>query len=164
MKKKIGIGLLAVLVIIQFIRPTRNSGEVYGANHISKTVAVPDDVKGILEKACNDCHSNNTDYPWYTNIQPVGWWLNHHVEEGVHELNFSEFGTYKLRRKVHKLEEMAEQVKEGEMPMDSYTWMHSSAKLTDAEKQLLVEWANKTRTLLDTVPHEEGPQGPSREH
>lgn len=151
MKKKIFIGLAILLLVIQFIRPEKNSGEMYGANDITHSVDVPAEVKGILEKACNDCHSNKTNYPWYTNIQPFGWWIAHHVDEGVHEINFSEFNTYKLRRKLHKLEELAEQVKEGEMPMDSYTWMHSEAKLTDAEKQTLITWALNSKALLDTV-------------
>jgi hypothetical protein len=78
--------------------------------------------------------------------------MAHHVDEGVHELNFSQFNTYKLRRKLHKLEEIAEQVKEGEMPMNSYTWTHSDAKLTDAEKEILVNWALVSKASLDTVP------------
>ncbi|MGZ3862771.1 MAG: heme-binding domain-containing protein [Bacteroidia bacterium] len=151
MKKKIFIAIAVILVIIQFIRPEKNAGEVYGENDIAHTLDVPADVTGILEKACNDCHSNKTNYPWYTNIQPFGWWINHHVEEGNHEINFSEFNTYKLKRKLHKLEEIAEQVKEGEMPMNSYTWMHSEAKLTDAEKQTLITWALNSKALLDTV-------------
>jgi hypothetical protein len=150
-KKKIVGVFISLLIVIQFIRPARNTGEVYSANDISHSVDVPADVKNILEKACNDCHSNNTNYPWYTNIQPVGWWLNHHVEEGNGELNFSEFNTYKLRRKLHKLEEIAEQVKEGEMPMDSYTWTHGEAKLTTAEQQTLISWALNSKAMLDTV-------------
>lgn len=150
-KKKIGFILLALLVVIQFIRPEKNSGEAYGANDITKAVNVPADVKNILERACNDCHSNHTDYPWYTNIQPLGWWINHHVEEGVHHLNFSEFNTYKIRRKLHKLEEVAEQVKEGEMPMSSYTLIHSNAKLSQQEQDLLIKWAVEAKASIDTV-------------
>src|ERR1700758_1613083 len=100
-KRKILWIFITLLIIIQFIRPSKNTGEVYTANDISHSVNVPADVKNILEKACNDCHSNNTVYPWYTNVQPFGWWINHHVNEGIHELNFSEFNTYKLRRKLH---------------------------------------------------------------
>lgn len=151
MKKKILWGVLIALVVIQFIRPSRNSGETYGPNDITKTVEVPGEVKSILDKACNNCHSDHTNYPWYTNIQPVGWWMAHHVDEGVHELNFSQFNTYKLRRKLRKLEEIAEQVKEGEMPMDSYTWTHSEAKLSDQEKEVLINWALKAKASIDTV-------------
>jgi hypothetical protein len=150
-KKKALYIVIGLFGIIQFIRPSKNTGEVYTNNDISHSVDVPANVKNILEKSCNDCHSNNTIYPWYTNIQPLGWWLNHHVNEGVEELNFSEFNTYKLRRKLHKLEEIAEQVKEGEMPLGTYTWIHSEAKLTVAEQQILIDWALNSKALLDTV-------------
>lgn len=142
---------VALLVIIQFIRPARNTGEVYTSSDISHSVDVPKDVKNILEKSCNDCHSNNTVYPWYTNIQPVGLWLNNHVKDGKKELNFSEFDSYKLRRKLHKLEEIAEQIKEGEMPPGPYTFIHGNAKLSVAEEQVLVDWALNSKALLDTV-------------
>jgi hypothetical protein len=150
-KKKILLIIIGLFLIIQFIRPDKNRGEVYSANDISHSVDVPTGVKNILEKACNDCHSDNTNYPWYTNIQPIGWWMNHHVEEGKGELNFSQFNTYKLRRKLHKLEEIAEQVKEGEMPLNSYVIIHKEAALTVDEKQKLIQWANNARSLLDTV-------------
>lgn len=151
MKKKIGWGLIVVLIVIQFIRSDRNSGEAYGPAHIGSTVDVPDQVKEILDRACNDCHSNNTDYPWYAHVQPVAWWLAGHVEEGKEELNFSEFGTYKLKRKLHKLEEIAEQVKEGEMPLKSYTWLHRKARLTEDERQLLISWALSAKASIDSV-------------
>ena len=150
-KNKVLYIIIGLFGIMQFIRPTKSIGEVYTNNDISHSVDVPANVKNILEKSCNDCHSNKTNYPWYTNIQPVGWWLNHHVNEGVGELNFSEFNTYKLRRKLHKLEEIAEQVKEGEMPLGSYTWMHSEAKLTAVEQQILIDWALNSKASLDTV-------------
>ncbi len=157
-KKKFGLALLALILIIQFFRPDRNAGEVYGPNDISKAIGMPADVKIILEKACNDCHSNNTVYPWYTNIQPLGWWLNHHVNEGKQELNFSEFNTYKTRRKLRKLEDIADEVKEEEMPLSSYTIMHGNAKLTDKEKQTLINWALNSKAMLDTVKIAEQPE------
>lgn len=151
MKKKILWGVVILMVVIQFFRPGRNEGEAYGANDITKVVSTPAEVKSILEKACNDCHSDHTDYPWYTNIQPVGWWMANHVNDGKRHLNFSQFNTYKLTRKIHKLEETAEQVKEGEMPMSSYTWMYAAAKLSDAEKETLINWALNAKAALDTV-------------
>ena len=151
MKKKIGLVLLAILVIIQFIRPTRNESTTPSPNDISGHFAVPADVQAILKRSCNDCHSNNTVYPWYTNVQPIGWWLQNHVNEGKRELNFSEFSTYTPKRQSHKMEEVAEQVKKGEMPLDSYLWVHTEAKLSDADKQLLVQWAEKVKTDIGYV-------------
>ena len=142
MIRKILIGLLIVLVIIQFIHPTKNQSESISANDITKSFGVPDDVQGILKKACNDCHSNNTVYPWYSKIQPVDWWLNDHVVDGKRHLNFSEFITYPAKKQRKKLEEVIETVKEGEMPLNSYTWIHKEAILTDAEKLTLSNWAD----------------------
>jgi hypothetical protein len=148
MLKKIGWVLLLVLVAIQFVRPQRNIAATVSANDISTSYSVPDDVQLILKKACNDCHSNNTEYPWYANIQPLVWWLQHHVDEGKDELNFSEFAAYKPKRKAHKLEEVTELVENGAMPLDSYTWMHHEAKLTDAERHALVVWSKALRSKI----------------
>ena len=112
------------------------------------------EVANTLKIACYDCHSSNTNYPWYTAIQPVGWWLNHHVDEGKEELNFSEYESYSLKRKLRKLKEIKEQIQENEMPMSSYTIMHSSAKLSPEQKELLVKWTEETaKYLTDTISH-----------
>jgi hypothetical protein len=148
MLKKIFLLLLLALIIIQFIHPKKNKAAGTQANYMGNVYAVPDDVKTILAKACNDCHTNNTSYPWYTNIQPVDWWMNNHVNEGKKELNFDEYTNRNLRFQYHKMEEIAEMVKEGEMPLDSYTWMHKEAILTEAEKNKLISWADAIRDSL----------------
>lgn len=117
-------------------------------NHISKLYPYPDSVKTILAKACNDCHTNNTRYPWYNNIQPVAWWLNNHVKDGKRHFNIDEFASYRIARQYKKLEECIEQVKEGEMPLSSYTLIHKDAILTDAEKQTLFSWCNAVRDSI----------------
>ena len=141
MKKKILWGLLIVLVIIQFIRPEKNKSATISANDLSTQFDMPANVQGILKKACNDCHSNNTVYPWYSNIQPVGWWLQKHVNDGKKELNFSEFGNYTAKRQRKKWEEIAEEVREKEMPLKSYTYTHSGARLSAGDREMLVSWA-----------------------
>lgn len=139
--KNIGLGLLVVLVIIQFFRPARNeSNEI--AFDISTKYPVPDTVKAILKASCNDCHSNHTEYPWYANVQPVAWWLTHHVNEGKAELNFNTFAKYRIGRQYFKLDKIAKEVNEGEMPLPSYTLIHRYAKLDDGQRKLLADWAN----------------------
>lgn len=139
--KKIGWGILAILVIIQFIRPSKNvSEQLITDNDISKTYAMTDEVHQILIKKCYDCHSNSTVYPWYNNIQPVGWWLAAHVDEGKEELNFSEFKTYPEKKATHKMEELSEAVNEGWMPLDSYLWIHGDAKISEADKTAINAW------------------------
>lgn len=151
--KRVGIVLLVVLVLIQFYRPQKNSHAepAYFAKDISSIYPVPAPVQQILQTSCYDCHSNNTHYPWYSEVQPVASWLADHVEEGKRELNFSEFAGYKLGRQYHKLEEVIEQVKEGEMPLNSYTWVHKNAILTAAQKQTLTDWAQSIRTQMEST-------------
>jgi hypothetical protein len=150
MLKKILLLLVIALVVIQFFHPAKNKAEGEQPNNISKITAVPDNVKNILDRACMDCHSNNTRYPWYNNIQPLAWWLSHHISEGKDEINFDEFTTYNLRRQYHKLDEVIKQVKEGEMPIESYTWTHKDASLTEAEKTSLIQWAEGIRNDMKT--------------
>lgn len=139
--KKVFIILIVSLVIIQFIRPAKNTGDTAGAQSMNTLHPIPDSVNKILDKACYDCHSNSTRYPWYFNIQPVAWWMNDHIKDGKDELNFSEFGKRKTENQVKKLKKVAKEVEEGEMPLDSYTWIHKEAILTDAEKKIVIDWA-----------------------
>jgi len=148
MKRRILIITIGFLIIIQLIRPERNISPAASPNDISTKYVVPANVKQVLDRACDDCHSNNTNYPWYSNIQPVGWWLQHHVNEGKRELNFNEFAGYPLKKQDHKLEELIKTVKEGEMPLTSYTWIHDNAKLSEQDKQLLLSWAQEIRKKI----------------
>jgi hypothetical protein len=154
--KKIAIALGAILVVLQFIRPTKNEGEAYTINDITHTVStpIPDDVKKILETSCFDCHSNHTNYPWYTNIQPIGLWMQSHVDDGKKHLNFSEYNTYKLKRKKHKLEEIGEEIKGHDMPLFSYTLIHTNAKMNEEQIATVSNWANaefETINLSDSL-------------
>ena len=142
MKKKILVIMTIIIVGIQFIRPEKNKSDDISANDISRHYAMPSDVDAILQRSCNDCHSNNTSYPWYTNIQPVGWWTQWHVNDGKSHLNFSEFVTYAPKRQHHKLEETLEMVRGGEMPLNSYLWIHGNAKLNPADTTVLIAWAD----------------------
>lgn len=135
------LGLLAALIIIQFIHPKKNKAEGSQPNYIGNNFSVPADVKTILEKACNDCHSNNSNYPWYANLQPVHWWMEKHIKDGKKHLNYDEYTSRPLRYQYHKMEETIEMIKEGEMPLNSYTWTHKDAKLSEEEKTKLISWA-----------------------
>lgn len=141
MVKKLLIGFVILLLVIQAFRPTLNTGKASGPNDITKAVAVPADVRTILEKSCYDCHSNHTTYPWYDRIAPVSWWVANHIKEGKHELNFTEFATYSPKKQGKKLEEIRETVESGEMPLKSYLVTHGDARLTEVQKKTLVAWA-----------------------
>ena len=140
--------LLLAFIVIQFFRPTKNKAEGMGNNDISKLYPVPEDVQTILKTSCYDCHSNNTRYPWYNNIQPVAWWLNNHIEDGKKDLNFSEFAGYRIRRQYKKLEEINDLVKKDEMPLDSYLWIHKDAKLNEQQKLTLANWVQSVRDTI----------------
>ena len=146
--KLIGIVLLVVLILIQLIHPTKNIAAIPAEHHIGKLYAVPANVEQILVKACYDCHSNNTKYPWYNNIQPVAWWLNDHIKDGKQHLNFDEFTTYPIAKQYKKLEECMNEVKEGGMPLESYTLIHKNAILTEAEKKTFFNWCNTVRNSI----------------
>ena len=141
MKKKILIALAGILVVIQFFRPDTSAPSVDPAQDIRRTLNPPADVLATLESACYDCHSYETRYPWYNHLAPVSWWLANHVREGREHLNFSTFAALPAEDRAHALEEIAETVEKGEMPLGSYTWTHADARLSDAQKAALVAWA-----------------------
>lgn len=149
--KTIGLLLLIALIAIQFFHPKKNIHEGDQPNSIAKKFPVSADVKIILDKACMDCHSNNTRYPWYNNIQPVAWWLNNHVIDGKKELNFDEYINRRPRFQYRRMEQTIDLVKKGEMPLDSYTWTHKDAILSEEEKTKLFDWA---QSVMDTLKSE----------
>ena len=164
MLKKILLILLLIFIVIQFIRPQKNIHTGSQPSAISTIYTVPANVDSILVKACKDCHSNNTRYPWYNKIQPVTWYLNNHVIDGKEELNFDEFATYKISRQYHKLEEIKEQIEKSEMPLSSYTLIHRDAILSDAEKHMLINWSEGLRKQMeakypkDSLVRKRGPE------
>ncbi len=150
MLKKIGLGILIVIVLLQFIPTKKNQTSIVSSNSIEQKYNTPENVQAILKKACFDCHSNHTEYPWYSQIQPLGWWIADHVDEGKEELNFSEFKLMPQKAQLNKLLETVEMIEENEMPLESYTWIHSNAKLTAEEKELVIEWAKKSQDEILT--------------
>jgi len=140
--------LVIVFVAIQFVRPARNkSGQVLPTD-FTKVYTVPNNVQSILQNACYDCHTNNTNYPWYSNVQPIAWMLARHIKNGKDKINFSEFGSNSTRKQISKLKEIANQIKDDEMPLFSYKMMHSKANLSKEEKNLIMDWMNKTADSL----------------
>jgi len=142
------IVLVSIFAILQFIRPDRSAGTVGGPEAIAATFPVPADVDRVLAKACNDCHSNATRYPWYSEIQPVGWWIQDHIDDARSHLNLDEFGSLNLARQYHKLQEIESEVRDEMMPLDSYLPMHPDARLSTDERRLLTTWALSLRDSM----------------
>ena len=146
--KIILICLAVVLVLIQFVRIDRSNPPVVPENSIDAVVNVPADVQQIFGRSCNDCHSNKTVYPWYTQVAPVSWWLKNHIDDGRRELNLNEFATYPAKKQDRKLEEVCDQVKSGEMPLPSYLIVHSEAALSEQDKQVICDWTAAARAAI----------------
>lgn len=144
--KKLGLLLLVVFVVAQFFGPEKNEGNITSIDAFYADTNPPEKVKTILKTACNDCHSDYTRYPWYSNITPVNYWMAEHVANGKRHFNISKWNDYDDKRKDHKLEELIEMVEEKEMPLPSYTWTHDDAKLTQEQIDALISWATATRT------------------
>ena len=132
--------LIILLVLIQLYRPSKNESEIESKTNIFVSEMVPQKVQDILKTSCFDCHSNNTVYPWYNNFAPVSWWIDDHINEGKKELNFDAWGSYSLKRRNHKLEEIKELLLKGEMPLESYLWIHNDAKLNESQINTVVDW------------------------
>lgn len=148
--KKILRVLFVVFIAIQFIRPARNVSIQVLPTDISKLVRIPDSVQVLLNSACYDCHSNNTHYPWYVNIQPMGWLMANHIKQGKSVLNFSEFGNYSARKKLSKLTGIANSIKDNIMPLSSYKWMHKNARIGKDEKAIIIKWIDQSKDSLPT--------------
>jgi hypothetical protein len=152
MKKKLLIIIGSLFLIIQLFPISKNLSKEYSQD-ISTIEKITPDVANILKSSCYDCHSNNSIYPMYAFIQPIAWWLQHHIDEGKDELNFSEFASYSPRRRFHKLEEIKEQILENEMPLYSYTIVHTLAKLSEQQKSILINWVNSTMAKMKADYH-----------
>jgi hypothetical protein len=146
--KKIILSLLVIFITIQFIQPARNQNGQVVPTDIEKIVVVPANVSGILKSSCYDCHSNSTNYPWYSHIQPGAWLMASHIQNGKAMLNFSQFGDLSNRKQQSKLQGIINQVKDGEMPIASYTFIHRNAVLTPAQKTLIINWAASAKDSL----------------
>lgn len=141
------IGWLAVIVVavvlaIQVIPVERNVSTVPPGQSFQKTEKVPANVAAILKVSCYDCHSNNSRYPWYSELQPGAWFMAQHIKKGRDELNFDEFNNYSKRRKKAKIKSIISQIEKDEMPLKSYRMMHGNARLSADEKKELLDFFN----------------------
>jgi len=136
--------IVVVFIGIQFIPVSRNNSDKTTSADFMQFYNPPDRVSGILKVSCYNCHSNNTDYPWYANFQPVGFVIENHIKRGKDNLNLSEFGDYSGRRQYSKLTSMIDQIEGNKMPLPAYTLIHRDAKLTGEEKKDLISFLNST--------------------
>lgn len=142
--------MLVVIVGIQFIPSRTNNNRETSPSDFITVNRVPENIGNILHTSCYDCHSNSTNYPWYSRIQPIGYFLQNHIDKGKAELNFSEFGTYSERRQKSKLRSMASQIEKDEMPLKSYLIIHHEARLSLGNKRVFLDYLT---SLQDSLPY-----------
>lgn len=138
--------LLIILIVIQFVRPEKNNGGYESVMIFENETRPSSDVGLLLKENCYDCHSDQTQYPWYAEVAPISFFLNDHIKEGKKELNFSSWKGYSPKRKDHKLEELIEKLEEVEMPLKSYTLIHG--EMEDKDRNLMIQWATMARLKL----------------
>ncbi len=141
--------LLAAFVTIQFFPTERNQSDVVPKTDFFLVNNPPQKIRTILQESCYDCHSNNTEYPWYNKIQPVAWYLEDHVKQGKSELNFNIWDEFSDRRKLSKLKSIINQVKDDEMPLYSYTLIHRDAILSESDKSAIVNYMNSLKNSME---------------
>ena len=137
------------LIVIQFFPITLNESDTVPQSDFMKVNQVPATIKNRLQVSCYDCHSNNTNYPWYSKIQPAAWYLDDHIQEGKDELNFNEWATFSDRRKNSKLRSIISQIEEDKMPLDSYILIHRDAILSDEDKRMIIDYMTALKDSLE---------------
>ncbi len=139
-----GLILIAGLIVIQFFQPEKNQGSKSMETDLIAVVSIPDSLAVILRKACYDCHSNHTAYPWYNKISPLSWYIHKHVKEGKADLNLSLFGTLDKAAKIGALSDIYDVVEAGTMPLQGFLIIHKDAKLSEDEIEAICNWADQT--------------------
>jgi len=153
--KKILIILIVIFVIAQFFRPEKNVGDMASIDYFYSETNPPAEVKRILEVSCIDCHSDVTKYPWYNAITPVNYWLAGHINDGKKHFNMSKWLGNSTKRKDHKFEQLIEMLEKKEIPLESYTYTHTDAKLTDSQINAVINWAKRVRLKYSLEPKPE---------
>jgi hypothetical protein len=154
MKKALKITALVLFLAfvgIQFMRQARVNLPIVLERTLERNAQVPNEILQIFQKSCNDCHTNQTNWRWYSNVAPMSWGMVDHVNEGRAELNFSEWASYETIRRRRKLRDICEQVQTREMPLNQYVWVHWDAALSDAEIKTVCDWTEAERARLEKV-------------
>ena len=149
--KILAVVIVAAIIVLQFFAIDKTNPAVVRAERLEATTVVPPDISLIIGRSCNDCHSNQTIYPWYANFQPMGWLLKSHIDDGRRQMNFSIWNTYQPKRRSKKLEQICEQIESKEMPLPSYLWIHRDAMLSENDSRALCDWAKQEQGRVDAT-------------
>jgi len=141
--KFVGLGVLAVLIVLQFFQPERNNAPLDPELDMLTLASPPEHIAELIRLACYDCHSRQTVYPWYSRISPLSWYLNKHIVEGKEELNFSDYGQMEKADKIGALADFCDALDAGTMPLQSYLLIHKEARLSQEQSEALCLWSEK---------------------
>ncbi len=145
-KVRIAFGLGLLIVATSLVTgPPKSAG---AGQAILSGARVDGRVLALLERSCRDCHSETTSYPWYSHVAPVSWLIRSDVTRGRRHLNLSRWSEYPLIRRERCLSEIANQVKDRDMPLRQYTWIHRDARLSDADVDAIFQWTQTERARL----------------
>lgn len=146
--KWIAVVIAVIFIGLQFTTPRHTNPSVDAAQTLAATTAVPPEISAVFARSCNDCHSNETNWRWYTYVAPVSWFTVGHVNDGRKEFNLSEWGRYGTRMKETRLKAICAEARGGTMPIASYTFVHRDTKLSPDEVTKICEWTENTRQQL----------------
>jgi hypothetical protein len=141
--KLVGLGLIAVLILLQFFQPERNIAPLDPELDMLELLVLPEPMTDLIRNACYDCHSNQTVYPWYSRISPVSLYLNKHIVKGKEDLNFSDYGLLDKADKIGAFADFCDVLDAGTMPLQSYMLIHKDARLTQEERENLCNRSEK---------------------
>ncbi|HEX8160928.1 MAG TPA: heme-binding domain-containing protein [Pyrinomonadaceae bacterium] len=146
--KWLAVVVAVVFVCIQFVRPRMTNAAIDGSRTVGARLRVTPEVGNILARSCNDCHSQQTRFPWYSRVAPVSWLLDDHIREGREHLNFSDWAAYDAEEQDLLLQNTCRLARRGAMPIPSYLYIHRDAKLSEADVKTLCDWTNAERERL----------------
>ena len=147
-RNKVILVIVGIVLASQLYRPARTNPTVQPQNELSSHTQMPAEVSQILNRSCSDCHSNKTTWPWYSKVAPVSWVVADDVVEGRRHMNLSEWGSYPLKRQLKKIEDICDEVKDGGMPLKSYTWIHKGTALSQPERDTVCKWSQAEHSRL----------------
>ena len=147
--------LTLIFAVLQFTSPSRTNPPFDEKQTLQAITNVPSDVSAVFARSCNDCHSNQTNWLWYTHVAPASWFTVGHVNDGRAELNFSEWGSYGERMKGSRLSAICAHIEQGSMPLPSYTLLHRDAPLSPDEVKMICEWTKKESMSITGNPSRE---------
>jgi len=139
--------LIAAFVVMQFFGIDRTNPEFDPENDFLSMEKPPAELEKLVKASCYDCHSNQTKWPWYSYVAPVSWLIDEHVTDGRDNVNLSEWGEYELEDRAYIIEEMIEEIEDGEMPFPGYDKLHPDANLSEEQKQALFKWLRSIQKL-----------------